>query len=247
MNFETRRFDPAAYLDTDEARAEYMTAALETEDPAFIADALGVIARARGMAKVAGEARLSREHLYRSLSENGNPELATVLKVMRALHLRLQAVPAEPAATAAATPSPPTGPWRRSGRPASPAPRRPCRRASAWSAVSIFIASIDSSTSPALTAWPGLDRRPSRSTPGIGAPTCVVVALLRLGAHLRRRRPPSGSGTRDDARLAVEVEEDADLALLVGLADGLQIADHQRLAALDLDRRSPRPASCRRR
>ena len=78
MNVETKSFDPAVYLDTDEARAEYMTAALETEDPAFIADALGVIARARGMTKVAGEAQLSREHLYRSLSDNGNPELATV-------------------------------------------------------------------------------------------------------------------------------------------------------------------------
>ncbi len=93
MNVKTRAFDPAAYLKSDLARATYMTEALQTGDPAFIADAVGVLARARGMSKVAKEAGLSRESLYRALSPEGNPEFATILKVMTALHLKLKAAP----------------------------------------------------------------------------------------------------------------------------------------------------------
>ncbi|MBI3672762.1 MAG: putative addiction module antidote protein, partial [Rhizobiales bacterium] len=74
MPLKTKPFDPAAYLRTDAARAAYMTEALETGDAAFIADAVGVLARARGMSKVAKEAGLSRESLYRALSPEGNPE-----------------------------------------------------------------------------------------------------------------------------------------------------------------------------
>lgn len=92
---KTRPFDPADYLDSDEAIAAYMTEALETGDPAFITDALGVVARARGMTEVARDAGLSRESLYRALRADGNPELATVMKVVRALGLRLSAAPAE--------------------------------------------------------------------------------------------------------------------------------------------------------
>jgi probable addiction module antidote protein len=95
MTLRTRSFDPANYLDNDEARAAYMTDALATNDPAFIADALGVVARARGMSAVARETGLSRENLYRSLSADGNPELSTLLQVIRALGLRLSATPAE--------------------------------------------------------------------------------------------------------------------------------------------------------
>jgi probable addiction module antidote protein len=94
MPVETRPFDPAAYLDSDEARAAYMTEALETNDPAFIADALGVIARAHGMSQVARDTGLSRESLYRALSPGGNPELSTLLQVVQALGLRLTAKPA---------------------------------------------------------------------------------------------------------------------------------------------------------
>ncbi len=72
-----------------------MSEALESNDPAFVADALGVIARARGMSEVAREAGLSRESLYRALSVDGNPEFATVLRVVRALGLQLSAVPLE--------------------------------------------------------------------------------------------------------------------------------------------------------
>jgi len=90
---ETRPFDPAAYLDSDEALAAYVNEALETNDPAFIADALGIVARARGMSQIARDTGLSRESLYRTLSPDGNPELSTLLRIVRALGLRLSAVP----------------------------------------------------------------------------------------------------------------------------------------------------------
>lgn len=90
---KTKAFDPAEYLDDDEAIASYMTDALETGDPSFVADALGVIARARGMSDVARLASVSRESLYRALSAAGNPELGTVLRVMRALGLQLSVTP----------------------------------------------------------------------------------------------------------------------------------------------------------
>ena len=89
---ETKSFDPAEYLDDPEAIAAYMTDALESDDPAFITDALGVVARARGMSQVAQEAGLSRESLYRALSVNGNPEFTTVLHVLRALGLQFSVV-----------------------------------------------------------------------------------------------------------------------------------------------------------
>jgi probable addiction module antidote protein len=93
MPLKTKPFNPAFYLKTDAARAAYMTEALETKDPAFIADAIGVLARSRGMSRVAKEVGLSRESLYRALSPKGNPEFATVLKVLTALHLQLKAAP----------------------------------------------------------------------------------------------------------------------------------------------------------
>lgn len=90
---KTRPFDPAEYLDDSESIAAYMSDALESDDPAFVADALGVVARARGMSEVARKAGVSRESLYRSLSQDGNPEFGTVLRVIRALGLRLSAAP----------------------------------------------------------------------------------------------------------------------------------------------------------
>ena len=94
---KTTRFDAAGYLDTAEARAEYMTAALETGDIEFIRDAVGVVARARGMGRIAKETGLSRESLYKALGETGNPEFATVMRIVRALGLTLAARPAAPA------------------------------------------------------------------------------------------------------------------------------------------------------
>jgi probable addiction module antidote protein len=86
---ETQPWDAADHLDSEEAIAAYLEAAFEEGDPALIAAALGDVARARGMTDVAGRAGLSRESLYRSLSPEGNPEFATVLKVVRALGLRI--------------------------------------------------------------------------------------------------------------------------------------------------------------
>ncbi len=98
MTVQTRPFDPAEYLDTADGIEAFLADAFAHGDAAEIADALGVVARARGMSELARETGLSRASLYRALSAEGRPELPTVLKVMAALGLRLAAVPAEPAA-----------------------------------------------------------------------------------------------------------------------------------------------------
>ena len=86
----TRPWDAADHLESDKDIVAYLEAAFEDGDPAVIAAALGDIARARGMTKVATDAGLGRESLYKALSPTGNPELATVLKVMQALGLGLR-------------------------------------------------------------------------------------------------------------------------------------------------------------
>jgi probable addiction module antidote protein len=103
MPVKSRPFDPAAYLDSDEAIAAYLTEALESNDPGFIADSLGVVARARGMTQVARDAGLSRESLYRTLGPEGNPELSTLLRVLGVLGLRLAVRPVEPTSASRAT------------------------------------------------------------------------------------------------------------------------------------------------
>jgi probable addiction module antidote protein len=85
----TTPWDPADHLATEEDRAAYLEAALEEGDPALVAAALGDIARAKGMSQVAREAGLGRESLYKALSPSGNPEFATIMKVVSALGLRL--------------------------------------------------------------------------------------------------------------------------------------------------------------
>jgi probable addiction module antidote protein len=84
-------YDPAEDLGTDEAIALFMAEAFETQDAGYISHALGVVARAKGMAQIAGETGLSREQLYRSFSDKGNPTLKTTLAVMRALGIELTA------------------------------------------------------------------------------------------------------------------------------------------------------------
>jgi probable addiction module antidote protein len=91
---KTTPFDPVRYLTTRREMAVYLSEALETGDPAFITDALGVIARAKGMTEIARESGLGRESLYKALREGSRPEFATVLKVIRALGLNLVAKPA---------------------------------------------------------------------------------------------------------------------------------------------------------
>lgn len=87
---KTHPWDSAEYLKSEEDIAAYLEACLEEagEDAAFIAHALGVIARARGMAQLAKETGLTREGLYKALSGHGNPSFGTVLKVVKALGLR---------------------------------------------------------------------------------------------------------------------------------------------------------------
>ena len=88
---KTRPWDPAEHLETEEDMAAYLNVALEDGDLGLIMATLGDIARARRMAVVAQETGLGRESLYKSLSADGNPEFATVLKVVSSLGLRLQA------------------------------------------------------------------------------------------------------------------------------------------------------------
>ncbi|EOY5418462.1 addiction module antidote protein [Cronobacter turicensis] len=82
-------YHPAAALVDDEEIAFFMADALETGDARHIAKALGVVARAKGMSHIAAQTGLSREQLYRSFSEKGNPTLKTTLAVMKALGLGL--------------------------------------------------------------------------------------------------------------------------------------------------------------
>ena len=90
---KTTPYDSTEYLKTEEDMALYFEACLEEagDDPAFIAKALGTIARARGMSQLARDTGLGRESLYKALSGQGNPEFATILKVVKALGLHLHA------------------------------------------------------------------------------------------------------------------------------------------------------------
>ncbi len=99
MKSRTTRFDAADYLDSEERQVAYITAALETGDADFVRDALGLVARARGMGEIAKSAGLNRESLYKAFGETGNPEFATVMRVLRAMGLTLSARPV-PAARA---------------------------------------------------------------------------------------------------------------------------------------------------
>ncbi len=90
-----RIWDPAEHLNSDEDMAAYLEAALQEGDSALIAAALGDIARAKGMSQIARDAGLGRESLYKALSADGNPEFATIMKVVSALGLQLHASPAQ--------------------------------------------------------------------------------------------------------------------------------------------------------
>ena len=88
---KTRPWDAAKYLDSEEDMALYLEAALEDGDAALVATTLGDIARAKGMTEIARKTGLGRESLYKALSPEGNPEFATILKVVRSLGLSLHA------------------------------------------------------------------------------------------------------------------------------------------------------------
>ena len=84
-------YDPAEDLTSDTAVATFMAEAFETKDAGYIAHALGVAARTKGMTRIACRTGLSREQLYRSFSANGNPTLKTTIAVMNALGIELTA------------------------------------------------------------------------------------------------------------------------------------------------------------
>jgi len=86
---EITPFDPAEYLKTEEDFAYLMADAFETQDVVYIAHALGVVARAKGMAQIAKETGLSREQLYKSFRERGNPTLKSTLAVMNAMGIHI--------------------------------------------------------------------------------------------------------------------------------------------------------------
>ena len=87
----TKKWDAAEHLKSEKEIVAYLEAALEDGDPALVAAALGDIARAKGMTGVAQDAGLGRESLYKALSADGNPAFSTILKVVKALGLRLHA------------------------------------------------------------------------------------------------------------------------------------------------------------
>jgi probable addiction module antidote protein len=93
---KTSVWDSTEHLETEEDIAAYLDAAFEEGDPSLIAAALGDIARAKGMAQIARDAGLGRESLYKALSPDGNPEFATIMKVVTALGLKLHATVVAP-------------------------------------------------------------------------------------------------------------------------------------------------------
>ena len=88
---KTIPFDAAEHLTDDESQTELLADAFESGDAGYITHALGVVARARGMTSIAKEAGVTREALYRSLSESGDPRLSTLIGVMKALGMQLSA------------------------------------------------------------------------------------------------------------------------------------------------------------
>lgn len=91
MSVKLSRWDSAEHLKSEEDIEEYLEAVLEDsgDDPAFVVHALGVIARAKNMSQLARDAGISREGLYKALSQEGNPTFATVTKIAKALGLKI--------------------------------------------------------------------------------------------------------------------------------------------------------------
>lgn len=90
MTLKTTPFDAAEYFDTVESQIELLSDALAEGHAGYIANAIGVVAKARGMSKLANETGLNRQTLYGSLKKDGNPTLETVLKVLKALGMELE-------------------------------------------------------------------------------------------------------------------------------------------------------------
>lgn len=129
MALKTKRWDSASHLDSEEERTSYLEACLEEagDDARFVAHALGVVARSRNMSQLARATGLTREGLYKALSEEGNPSFGTVLKVMGALGYRFSVV-RETRADYASKASATATPVKARGSRAAAAPRRAPRR-----------------------------------------------------------------------------------------------------------------------
>ena len=94
MTIELKDFDPAEYLDTPESQAMLIEDAFETGDRAYILNAIGIVARARGMSALQKETGLNRATLYSALSPEGNPTLGTMMAVLSALGMKMAVKPA---------------------------------------------------------------------------------------------------------------------------------------------------------
>jgi len=95
------KFDASEYIESEDGARVFLEDAMDTNDAAFIASAIGVVAKARGMSAIAKETGMSRESLYRALSGDGNPQLSTVLKVLEAMGLKLSVEPVSKTSDAA--------------------------------------------------------------------------------------------------------------------------------------------------
>jgi len=98
MTLTTTRFDPMEHLDTTEDYIELLNDALATRDPRVIINAVGEIARGRGMKQLAADAGIGRSSLYKALADDGNPTIDTVMKVLDGLKIELRAQPSVAAA-----------------------------------------------------------------------------------------------------------------------------------------------------
>lgn len=94
-SLQLRDFDPAVYLDTPESQLALLEDAFETGDRAYILNAMGIVARARGMSGLQRQTGLNRATLYTALSEGGNPTFETMLAVLNALGMKMAVRPAD--------------------------------------------------------------------------------------------------------------------------------------------------------
>lgn len=176
MGRKTKPFDPAQYLENSDDQAELLADAVASGNAGYIANALGIIARARGMTSVANEAGITREALYRSLSEVGDPQLTTVLGVAKALGLEVSFVPkdkTEKQSLRKVARSQTTGSWTTSQKASSAAAK----------VVAGKVVSKSSSTSKSSTKAESISSRTSGSDKGRAAST---ASSIRSHKHPKR-------------------------------------------------------------
>lgn len=132
---ELTEFDPSMFLDNEEVIHHYLAMSFQSGDPVEIQAALGTVAKARGMSALARDSGIKREALYRALSDKGNAEFATIMKVLSALGLQLtlttgKAVPAKKVAPKKVAPKAKTSTSTRAPKPVAKRARPAAKRAS---------------------------------------------------------------------------------------------------------------------